>query len=182
MRSTADRGFTLVEVLVALVVTAMVALLAHRVFAATVDGARELRNERVELDRQMNAQRLLASAFLSLDVGEQAGSFEGHPEQVDFATWRLTADGWSERTRVRLGVEDGRLLYVDGSAPAVALADSVAAIGLDYLLEPGAVTHWVGEWVSPVSAPLAVRVRISRRLRSGRLVGDTALFLIKARG
>ena len=63
--------------------------------------------------------------------------------------------------------------------------DSVAELALDYLLEPGAESRWVREWVSPVSAPLAVRMRIEKAgcgTRDARCVVDTLLFLIKERG
>ena len=60
----------------------------------------------------------------------------------------------------------------------VLLADSVEAVGLDYLLEPGIQAAWVQEWISAVSAPLAVRARVRRA--GGRT--DTTLYLIKARG
>jgi prepilin-type N-terminal cleavage/methylation domain-containing protein len=176
------RGFTLVEVLVALVVTALVVLVAHRVFAVTIDAAHRLEAARADLDRKMNARRLLAAAFLSLDIGEGAGDFEGHSDRVAFASWLPTADGWPERRRVRLEVRAGTLLLTDDTPSTVALTDSVRAIGLDYLLEPGADAHWVGEWVSPVSAPLAVRLRVTRASPGARETSDTLLLLIKARG
>jgi hypothetical protein len=67
----------------------------------------------------------------------------------------------------------------------VVLIDSVADVALDYLLEPGLDARWVGEWVSPLSAPLAVRMRIRRAGNETREPGgvvDTLLFLIKERG
>ena len=63
--------------------------------------------------------------------------------------------------------------------------DSVADLALDYLLEPGAESRWVREWVSPVSAPVAVRIRMTRTRNGKRDRGnvvDTLLFLIKERG
>jgi hypothetical protein len=59
--------------------------------------------------------------------------------------------------------------------------DSVTELALDYLLEPGANTRWVRQWLSPLSAPLAVRLRIERRGGSSEGV-DTLLCLIKERG
>src|SRR5438105_2612900 len=66
----------------------------------------------------------------------------------------------------------------------IALADSIASLDFDYLLEPGAESRWVRVWVSPVSAPLAVRMRVERpgKGEGGRVVTDTLLFLIKERG
>src|SRR5437868_8843 len=99
-----DRGFTLLEVLVALTISAVVALLGHQVFAAVADRGKALTAARTELDRVANARRWLAAAFLSLDVGtEGASGFEGHPDHVAFTTWLRTPGGWFERRLVALG-------------------------------------------------------------------------------
>jgi prepilin-type N-terminal cleavage/methylation domain-containing protein len=182
MNARGGSGFTLVEVLVALIVTALVALIAHGIFGAALDSARELRTARGSLDREVNSGRLLASAFLSLDVGEDAGPFEGRSDRVEFTSWLPTPDGWWERSRVRLRADGGKLLYEAGSAPAIELSDSVVDLHVDYLLEPGAAARWVGNWTSAVSAPLAVRLRLLRVPQTGRQVSDTVLFLIGGRG
>ena len=67
----------------------------------------------------------------------------------------------------------------------IALVDSVTNVQVDYRLEPGAESRWVREWVSPVSAPVAVRMRIERAVHGAQDTGnvvDTLLFLIKERG
>jgi prepilin-type N-terminal cleavage/methylation domain-containing protein len=171
-------GFTLVEVLVAVVVTGLIALLAHQLFAAAVDGANRLAGARRQLDRQSNARDFLRDAFLALDVADGAHAFDGDPARLTFSTWLPVSDGWNERRTVVLGLEGPRLTAeVDGLAPLV-LADSVAALSLDYLLTPGAEARWAMQWHSPVSAPLAVRVRVTRAAGAC----DTVLYLVKARG
>lgn len=177
--TTRRAGFTLIEILVAVMLTGLVALLAHQLFTAATEGGRRLHQAWLALDRTSNGRRWLRSAFLSLDVGlEEAGSFEGHPDRVQFSSWLLTPDGWPERRRLELGLDGGQWTAQVPPEPAVILADSVGSVAFDYLLEPGADTKWVREWVSAVSAPLAVRARV-RDLR-GRV--DTVLYLIKARG
>ena len=176
-------GFTLVEVLVSLVVASIAALLAHGLFSAAVTGSAELRAARGSVDRAANTRRFLGAAFLSLQVGtEGAGAFVGQTDGMQFAAWLETADGWLERRDIVLSLREGRLLAGVSSEPAIVLGDSVAAVGFDYLLEPGAESRWVGEWMSPVSAPLAVRLRITRYSAAERAVTDTTIYLIKARG
>jgi hypothetical protein len=63
----------------------------------------------------------------------------------------------------------------------VILREDVASLALDYLLEPGADTRWVRQWLSPVSAPVAVRLRLEI-VGPGKLSVDTLLFLIGERG
>jgi prepilin-type N-terminal cleavage/methylation domain-containing protein len=176
-------GFTLVEVLVSLVIAGTAALLAHGLFSAAVQGSAQLRAARHALDRGSNLRRFLTSAFLSIEVGaDGAGSFVGHSDRVRFATWLQTADGWFERRDIVLSLQAGRLFATMSSEPPLVLSDSVVTLGFDYLLEPGTEARWVSEWISPVSAPLAVRIRITRRPDGATLVGDSTIYLIKARG
>jgi prepilin-type N-terminal cleavage/methylation domain-containing protein len=178
-------GFTLIEVMVALVVGTVVLVLGHAMVGAVVDRGRALIAARTALDRQANASRWMASAFLSVDVGsEGAGGFDGEPGQVQFASWQRTPDGWFERRRLSLRRSEGRLVARVTPDGRVVLADSVAGVDFDYLLEPGADSRWVRQWVSQVSAPLAVRMRLGRAGRgpSGGSTVDTLLFLIKERG
>src|SRR5690348_2187624 len=175
-------GFTLIEVLVALTLAAVVLLLAHAVFSGVVDGSRRLVVAQENLDRETNARRWLAAAFLSLEVGQDsAGPFDGESSQLSFSTWLETEHGWLERRRVVLRARTGRLTATLTPGDPIVLADSVTDLGLDYLLEPGAETRWVREWISPVSAPLAVRLRIARGGPPPTAV-DTILLLVKARG
>jgi prepilin-type N-terminal cleavage/methylation domain-containing protein len=171
-------GFTLVEVLVGVVITGLVALLAHQLFGAAIDGSRRVQEARSQLDRASNARGLLRDAFLSLDVGaDSAGPFDGRGDRMRFSTWMLTTDGWPERREVQLVLNQGRWTAVSGNV-SVVLGDSIRWVAFDYLLAPGTDSGWVRESISPVSAPLAVRVRI--RHLAGAI--DTMLYLIKARG
>jgi hypothetical protein len=153
-----------------------VVLIAHRVFAGVLDGSTRLQAARTRLDREANAHRTLTEMFGSLDVGtEGAGGFAGRPERAEFTTWQRVPTGWLERRRVVVSVEGGVLIA--GSDQVLALQDSVSRVEFDYLLEPGANAAWVREWISPVSAPVAVRVRIMRMV-----VTDTLLFIVGPRG
>ena len=62
------------------------------------------------------------------------------------------------------------------------LADSVRDVQFDYLLDPGENATWVREWISPVSAPLAIRVRITKGVGSGMWGVDTLLLIVGPRG
>lgn len=172
------KGFTLVEVMVAVTLTGVVALLAHQLFGAAADHSRRLRDARIELDRRSNAHRFLAAAFLSLEVGiDSAGPFLGDAERIQFPAWILTADGWLERKTVTLALDGDRWFAAAPPEQEIELARGVTALRVDYLLEPGMESKWVAGWESAVSAPLAVRIRVTRGERA-----DTMLYLIKARG
>ncbi len=185
VRGLDQRGFTLIEILVALTIGAVVVLLAHELFGAVADRGRTLIAARTALDRSANARRWLDATFLSLDVGtDGASGFEGRPDHAGFTAWLVTADGWFERRQVTLGAQQGLLRAIVTPGTPIALADSVSDAQFDYLLEPGAESRWVREWVSPVSAPVAVRLRVSRagKGEGAGVATDTLLFLIKERG
>jgi prepilin-type N-terminal cleavage/methylation domain-containing protein len=170
-------GFTLLELLVALTLAGVAVLLAHQVFTTAIGGTHSLRAARIDLDSESNARRWLASAFGSLEVGREGGvAFEGKAGAVSFSTYLISERGWFERTAVTIEADEG-LLRARSGRGTVELATGVSSLALDYLLEPGANSHWVSAWSSPVSAPLAVRMRVSRQSRV-----DTLLFLIGPRG
>jgi len=178
-------GFTLIEVIVALAIGALVVLLAERLFAAVGDASRELSAARTALDREANARRWLAASFLSLEAAPEAGGFAGYRDRLSFASWQETPEEWFARSRVTVGRVGDQLIAAVGPGDSIKLADSVTDLSFDYLLEPGSDAHWVREWISSVSAPLAVRMRIARAgcgMRDAGCVVDTLLFLIKERG
>jgi len=180
------RGFTLIEILVALTIGTLSVLLAHQIFAAVLDRGQVLVEGRLALDREVNARRWLEAAFLSLDVStDSAGGFDGRLNRVRFASWLRTPNGWFERRAVVVGREEGRVIASVSPGGPTRLLESATDLQFDYLLEPGAESRWVREWVSPVSAPVAVRLRVTRLRKVGeaeRALVDTLLFLIGERG
>ena len=169
-------GFTLVEVMVAVAIASLVMFTAYRVFIGVGDSTKALIVVRENLDRSVNARRWLKATFLSLEP-----PFEGRVNRVTFTSWQLGAGGWFEPQDVALS-QDGQQFVARLGSETVALADSVVLVQFDYLLEPDADTKWVREWVSPVSAPLAVRLRIAGCGRRDAGCVDTLFFLVKERG
>jgi len=170
------RGFTLIEVMVATAITGLVVLAAHRVFIGVADAARALAAAREDLDHAANARRWLKSTFLSLEP-----PFAGRSDRASFTSWQLSAGGWFEPRPTELSLVGNRFLGKAGSETLL-LTDGVIDVAFDYLLDPGANSKWVREWISPVSAPLAMRVRIAGCGRQDVACVDTLLFLVKERG
>jgi len=174
-----NRGFTLLEVILALAVGGLAVLTAERLFVAAGDGGRALAHSRQHLDRDANARRWLEATFLSLDVGGSAASgFNGTSDRVRFTSWQLTSGGWFEPRQIDLRLNDARIIAGGSSGEPLILAENISDIAFDYLLQLGAEAPWVNQWISTVSAPLAVRLRLGRE----HGVVDTLLFLIKERG
>lgn len=173
-----ERGFTLIELAVALMIAAGVLLLAHRVFGSLLDGAARLTDERERLDHYGNARRLLITLVGSMDVGTPlAGSFDGEPHRLAFSSWCASPEGWPERRHLTLEVDNGRLVVSGLRSDPLPLADGVVGLDVDYLLSLGAGEHWGRAWVSPVSAPQAIRLRVAHASFT-----DTLLLAIGERG
>lgn len=168
-------GFTLIEVLVAIAITGLVVVAAHRIFTGVADAAQAVAVAREQLDRTANARRWLKATLLSLDP-----PFEGRTDHMSFRAWEQVPGGWFEPQAVDL--RQVGATFVARASGELVLGDSITGVAFDYLLEPGADSKWVREWVSPVSAPLAVRIRIAGCGKRDADCADTLLFLIKERG
>jgi prepilin-type N-terminal cleavage/methylation domain-containing protein len=170
------RGFTLLEVIVAVTIAGIVVLAARQLYTGVVDGATAARVARAALDRRMNGQRWLKATLLSL-----APPFDGSSDRMAFNSWQLTQGEWFEDLKIELRRDGSEFIATSGDQ-RFELRDGVVNVTFDYLLEPGAETKWVNEWISPVSAPLAVRIRIAGCGRNDAACTDTLLFLVKERG
>jgi prepilin-type N-terminal cleavage/methylation domain-containing protein len=169
-------GFTLIEVMVAMTIATVVIVAAHRIFTGVADGAKAIEAARTDLDRTANGRRWLKATFLSLEP-----PFEGRTDRVSFTSWQLTSGGWFEPKPTVLQTT-GSTLIASAGRDQLRLADGVSGVAFDYLLEPGADTKWVREWISPVSAPLAIRLRIAGCGKRDTACADTLLFLVRERG
>jgi len=174
----AARGFTLIEVVVALAVSGLVVLMAHRVLASVADGVAGVTQARTALDREQNGRRLLASLLGSLYVENSPGNdFSGDSDRLTFSTWAADAEGRMVRSRVTIEGRGPQLVVQRSSAAKLILLDDVLFLDCDYLLEYGAAEHWARRWFSSATAPAAVRLRLARRTAT-----DTLLFLVGVRG
>lgn len=112
-------GFTLIEVLVALTLAAMVVGAVRGLVEVLGDHALVTAARAREIDSDANAERtlrgLLGSAELATMDDER---FDGTSSTANFMSWCAVPRGWRERCRVELAFEQ-----VQG------IADSVALIG-----------------------------------------------------
>ena len=174
------RGFTLIEVLVALTLGSMVVLAAHAAFGGALDASARLDEHRLTLAAELRGRAWLTRAAASLDPSSPGSvGFDGSPNAMRFSTWLRKDDGRFVLQSVAVEARHGKLeaAAAGGGAMLAQLAD-VEGVTFDYLLESGAESRWVQAWHSPVSAPVAVRLR----LRRGAGVVDTLLLAVGTRG
>ena len=153
------RGFTLFEMLVALAITSLLALTAHALLAGVLDTSEALRRAAPSQERGVLARAWLLEACRTLEVGTAgSGGFEGTATGARFSARLPGEDGWTARRGVSLQVADRSLTLRAGEIKVIPV-DSADAVALDYLVDGTRDGGWVNGWSSPVSAPLAIRVR-----------------------
>jgi prepilin-type N-terminal cleavage/methylation domain-containing protein len=167
------RGFTLIEVLVALVVGAVVMLGARLLLEGVGDSGRRIVRVAQRADRDANAERLLRSTVASLEWGsaEEGGArFGGDEHEARFTSWCDTPGGWQERCAVMISIT------CDSSAQPVSAALSLSGVGtepvqvragfmrgeLRYLADARDGGHWITKWDAGLSAPIAIGVILDR--------------------
>lgn len=178
MSARRREGFTLVEVAVAIAMLGLIAMLAVRLTAAATDAVGQLRQDRTIGTMEANGYRWLRLATGSAEIGDSLAPFRGSEDRFEFTTWLEQPGGWLERRPVVLGHSDSSLVVEVRGDRRVRLLTQVMSLRIDYLPSRGADTRWQYQWLSPRTAPVAVRLRISRQ--GGTT--DTLLFAIGTRG
>lgn len=155
------RGFTLIEVLTALTLAGLSFLVIARLVSASARLTLALDDRRRALDTDMNAERWLGRALESVSIGaEGAEPFGGTDSTLRVTAWVPTSDGWPARRTMEVRLRNNVVEVSLGDGAEVALWERVAELHLEYLLVPGESSRWVPMWSSPVSAPVAIRVRL----------------------
>jgi prepilin-type N-terminal cleavage/methylation domain-containing protein len=180
------RGFTLVELMVALVVTGIVLIGARSMVEVLADATRRTLHAAHDADRVADADQLLRTLLARLDVGAASDQrFGGDERSVHFTTWCDTPGGWLERCDASIAFElhGDTTCLVAHLAPSdphgdvglgqVRLATGFRHGALRYLNDRRAGGQWFLGWSDGVSAPLAIGVVLD---------GDTSIVRIGERG
>jgi prepilin-type N-terminal cleavage/methylation domain-containing protein len=177
------RGFTLVEVLVALTVGAVIVLGARLMLEAVGDGTQRVTRQAQRTDRDANAERVLRAVVAALEVSEAEGrTFGGDEREARFTSWCDTPGGWKELCTVTLAirVDDARngagagalVLTLSGGAP-LSIRAGFTYGELRYLADARDAGEWFTSWDAGISMPIAIGAIVDR---------DTLIFKIGVRG
>jgi prepilin-type N-terminal cleavage/methylation domain-containing protein len=174
MRRGDRRGFTLLEVLVALAISAVVMAGARGLLDALASSADGAVQHAHAVDDRANGARRVRDVVLRLSVqDDSAGAFEGTSRDARFRTWCDAPGGWEEPcaatlTASRAGEENALTLTLS-TGDVVRLRAGARDIHLIYLASAELGGSWRDDWARSIVTPLAIGVVAD---------GDTALFRV----
>ncbi|HEY7879187.1 MAG TPA: prepilin-type N-terminal cleavage/methylation domain-containing protein [Gemmatimonadaceae bacterium] len=164
---THRKGFTLVEVLVALVVGSVVLLMAERVLAALSDQSSAIVSRNAEWDRESNGEGFLRALVGQLEIGAPGTiPFSGGPDTVRFSSWCEVPAGWLEHCTVTLAFRgrgnDQELVAAIDDRAVVSLERGIRNGGFRYLESAAAGGQWFQRWGTGITVPLGIGI-VGRR-------------------
>jgi prepilin-type N-terminal cleavage/methylation domain-containing protein len=175
-------GFTIVEVLVALIVGSIVLLGAEHVLGILADSAQTIIVRSVDADGDANGERVLRTLVGRIEVGAPgASAFLGDQNTVRFSSWCDMPTGWLERCAVTLSFDsraEQQLLVadIDRQRPLVLMRGGSGG-AFRYLESAAHGGQWFQRWDTGITAPLGIGVLLDRGART-----DTLLLRIGPRG
>lgn len=175
-RRHSRRGFSLVELLIALAVGAMVMMLCARLAGAITGAVRRVDNAGQVTMLQANGLRWLQLRLRAARLPEKERPFLGTPRTVVFDALAASVGAPQAPTRVELSVQQDEMSgLVDGSRRIV-LRRNVRHLEIDYLISRGLNALWLPEWSSDRGLPLAIRFRMWRLAPPSKV--DTVLVTV----
>jgi prepilin-type N-terminal cleavage/methylation domain-containing protein len=178
VRHTAHRGFTLLEVIVALSLGAVIVLGARLMVENVAGSASRIGAHVRAADEDANGERLLRLLVGAVYVSaKEETAFAGNEQAASFSSWCETASGWQERCRLSLEISpqgSGSVLVARWSqGRSVTLRRATRAMALRYLVDARQGGTWFTSWASGFTTPRAIGVLID---------GDTLIVRIGDRG
>jgi len=163
MRRGERRGFTLLELLVALAIAGFVVAGARGVLEGLAAYAGRAATQSRHGDAVANGERLARRIVRQLALREDSDvSFDGRAHDARFVSWCDAAGGWQEPCDVRLAVVRradgvGVIMYLSTGDSLIVRAKAAAG-RLIYLASAEDAGSWRDAWAESMTTPLAVGV------------------------
>ena len=156
-------GFTLIEIVVALVVSAIVLLGARALLEEVGDDAVRIAGSAERVDADANGERMMRALVFELELGSgESQQFAGDPQHAAFSSWCEVPAGWQERCSVDITVErkrEGSALMVHTSkGGSIVVRNRIANGSLRYLTAVSGGGEWIRVWGAGITAPLAIGI------------------------
>lgn len=159
------RGFTVIELMVALLIGMMTIGGARAISSVLVDHAVRLDSVHVEVAEEINGEHLLRRLVLEVEAGRDPKSiFSGSREAATFDSWCQMPAGWTERCSVALRIERSEadsvatLVGELSTGERLPLIKLPAPAHLAYLEDATHGGSWSARWGPGTVAPLAIGI------------------------
>jgi len=172
------RGFTLLEVLVALTISGVVLLTVHQLVVAMTGHLDDVRRSSRTHSAEMNGRRWLRSALASIVPPTDSFPFAGTKASLAFSARTRRAGGWYEQEQILVDLQGRDLVAQRSFSGRLVLASRVESMTIDYWLNGESDRPWLQGWLSYATTPHFVRIRLER---SDRSTIDTLVFMIRGR-
>ena len=173
-------GFTVLEVIVALTVGAMVLVGARVMLGAIADGGEAIRGQATANDRDANTERLLRTLLRQVETSAAGADFGGDRGTLAFSSWCAVPGGWQERCRVSVSVVEtigqSRLVATLSTGESFELLYGFSAAEWRYVGDAARGGTWFEVWGEGIALPVALGLLVRRDS-----VADTLLFRVGAR-
>lgn len=159
-------GFTLIEVMVAAAIAAVVVTGARTLLLSVSDSTERLVRSVQASDARLNGERLLHQLVRNVDPDTGTGSIGGDSQRLAFRSWCAVSRGWQEPCSVVLSIstrsDSSELLARLSTGEAVTLSVRPGPAVFRYLgsAEDGGV--WFTNWEAGRRSPKAIGL-ISQR-------------------
>jgi prepilin-type N-terminal cleavage/methylation domain-containing protein len=159
-------GFTLIELMVAIVIAGIVAVGAHSVFLSLTDQARRTASAAANADADANGERLLRALVGRMQImSPTAIGIFATERSARFATWCDTPGGWQEPCSVTIAVlrsdsvrAEPVLAAILSATDTVPLRRGFAAARLRYLRSASDGGRWDTTWELRARLPIAIGI------------------------
>jgi prepilin-type N-terminal cleavage/methylation domain-containing protein len=172
-------GFTLLEVLIALMIGAIVLAAARGLLVQIADGADATARAARADDLSANTDQEMRALFAQVELGDSPDrQFNGDERSVTFSSWCAMPAGWMERCRVSVllapsGPEAIDLVAHLSTGDTLMVPMNARSGTFIYLSDPHQERRWFRSWERGSVAPWAVGVVAG---------GDTTILRIGERG
>jgi len=177
-RRSGRPAFTVLELIVALTLGALVIVAARALLETIGEHALRVTATAGQLDADANGERLLRTLAGRLEIGaDSADTFGGDASSLSFSSWCQVPRGWLEPCRVRLALVPDHtgvaIVARLSTGENLTIRRGAISDGFRYLASPAAGGSWYGQWGRGLSAPLAFGIIID---------GDTMIVRVGERG
>lgn len=176
-------GFTLLEVLIAVTIAAMLLLSADVVFEQLADSRVSAARGAAERDDTQNSMELVRRWVRQVDVSPRVGVgniphvFAGDSIEAHFVSSCIAPGGWERECEVALRIVSdsggSALTAISSMGDSASLRGRGRELSLQYLIEASGPRKWVRSWPAGPTTPIAIGIMSP---------SDTTVFRIGARG